>query len=589
MPEPGAAGSAGEEMVSIRTGDAELDALLPLIRSFLAADVMEMSIDGRRVSGFRTPDTRSIWIRDHSDMLRAGRWLYPDVTSAVEHFALTQAASGRIFDYFTTFPEKLPCEKENWTRYVRVPVEADVEFRFVKAIRLAWQAAGDDTWLAAMLPHAERALDYIMNHPWYWDRERGLIKRAYTIDTWDFAYTAGRHGWLQFQIDEDTFWGIMHGDNSGYVEAFRIMADAHAGLGDPERADFWLQQADGLRERMNALCWNGRFYTHFVKLTPVEIAGVDEAAQLSLSNPMAINRGAAGPERAAAIIAEYRRRRETTAAFAEWFSIDPPFPDGIFGDEKLVGGAYVNGGIMPLVGGELARAAFEHGYEEYGVDILRRYSRLISERGETYLWYFPDGTPSSVETSTSPEATPTDGWGSSAMLWALIEGLAGVVDEGARFERIRLCPRWPAAGVTAADISLAYPASGARIGYRWRADESALTLDVTAGSGSADSGITGVGFADSGTTGVGSADSGTAGPGAAGAGAAGSDAAGSGSTGSGTATCHVLLPRGRSAARVTVSGVDVPFSETTIRSSRYADFEAPIEGGTAIRVEFTGR
>jgi len=128
-------------------------------------------------------------------------------------------------------------------------------------------------------------------------------------------------------------------------------------------------------------------------------------------------------------------------------SIDPPFPDGVFGDEKLRKGAYVNGGIMPLVGGELAKAAFDHGFEEYGVDILKRYYDLISSSGETYLWYFPDGSPSSAKTSTSPEATPTDGWGSSAMLYGFLEGLAGVEDRLRLFEKARLSPRWPAAGV----------------------------------------------------------------------------------------------------------------------------------------------
>ncbi|MCK7523945.1 MAG: hypothetical protein MZV64_43140 [Ignavibacteriales bacterium] len=88
---------------------------------------------------------------------------------------------------------------------------------------------------------------------------------------------------------------------------------------------------------------------------------------MSLSNPMAINRGAADHAQAVSILREYPRRGAEGRAFAEWFSIDPPFPDGIFGDERLVQGAYVNGGIMPLVGGELARAAFEHGFEAYGV------------------------------------------------------------------------------------------------------------------------------------------------------------------------------------------------------------------------------
>ena len=53
--------------------------------------------------------------------------------------AFAQAASGRVFDYFTTFPEKLPSERENWTKYVRVPVEAAVRLAaVVPALRWQW-------------------------------------------------------------------------------------------------------------------------------------------------------------------------------------------------------------------------------------------------------------------------------------------------------------------------------------------------------------------------------------------------------------------------------------------------------------------
>ena len=279
----------------IRTGRPEFDELYPLVRSFLERDVLDLAIDGQRIRGYRAPDVRSIWIRDYSDMIRAFRHFERDLTSTVQHFAETQAESGRIFDYFTTFPEKPPGERENWTKYVRVPVEADVEYRFVKAAWIAWQASGDDAWIRRMMPRMEKALAYILSHPWYWDDGCGLVKRAYTIDTWDFAYTAGRHDWLQFQITEDTYWGILHGDNSGYYEAFRIMAALWRRFGEAGRADGWEARAAGLRENLNRICWNGRFFTHFVKLSPVIIPGVDEAEQLSLSNPMDINRGVSNP------------------------------------------------------------------------------------------------------------------------------------------------------------------------------------------------------------------------------------------------------------------------------------------------------
>ena len=65
---------------------------------------------------------------------------------------------------------------------------------------------------------------------------------------------------------------------------------------------------------------------------------------------------------------------------------------------------------------------------------------MIEESNETYLWYFPSGQPSEEETSTSPEALPTDGWGSSAMLYAFVEGLCGVVDLAERMQRVKIAP-----------------------------------------------------------------------------------------------------------------------------------------------------
>jgi len=191
------------------------------------------------------------------------------------------------------------------------------------------------------------------------------------------------------------------------------------------RARHWSSYAEAFQRRANKVCFNGTFYTHHVHLVPVSIDGVDESRQLSLSNPMNINRGLATHAMAVSILREYQQRGKAQGAFADWFSLDPPMPDGIYGDDKLVAGAYCNGGLLPLVGGELARAAFDHGFEEYGVAQLLKYEQLTANN-ETYLWYFPDGRKSTVETSTSPDASPTDGWGSSAMLYALFEGLAGL-------------------------------------------------------------------------------------------------------------------------------------------------------------------
>ena len=523
------------EHTFIKTGKPEFDRFFPKIRSFLEKNAADIVIDGKSIRGYRAPDTKSFWIRDFSDILRGVRYFEPDLLSLIEHFSETQGQNGRIFDYVTVFPEKLPCERENWTKYVRVPVEADVEYRFVKACFLAWQATGDDRWLLKLLPNMEKALQYVLSHPWRWDDDAQLVKRAYTIDTWDFAYTGGSHDWLQFQITDDTYWGIMHGDNSGYHEAFRLLGLLYAYFNNRSRARFWAKRAEALKARMNKTCWNGKFYTHFVKITPVAIPGVDEARQLSLSNPMAVNRGVASHDQAVSIIREYLKRKENAQTFAEWFSIDPPFPDGIFGDERLVRGAYVNGGIMPLVGGELAKVAFDHGYESYGVDILNRYYRMVEESGKTYLWYFPDGTASSAETSTSPEASPSDAWGSSAMLYALIEGLAGVEDRLRLFEYARISPRWVAAGVAEAEVNVCYGCSEANIGYSFRLKGDQILLEVQSSASEI--------------------------------------------------LFHVLLPESYQAISVRVGGKDTEFRNKKIEKSPYVDFSVEVLGKVSLEIQ----
>ncbi len=510
----------------IKTGRPEFDNLIPMVKAFLENGLLDVVIDGQNIRGYRSPDAKSIWIRDYSDMLRGVKYFEKDIKSTVQHFADTQSAGGRIFDYFTTFPEKLPCERENWTKYVRVPVEADVEFRFVKAAFLAWQATGDDSWLANLLPSLEKSLQYILNSPQRWNEELGLVKRPYTIDTWDFAYTAGRHKWLQFQIDDNTFWGIMHGDNSGYYEAFQIMSKLYLHIGNNIKSEQWHETAAALLQAMNQHCWNGLFYTHFVMDNPVNIDGVDQSQQLSLSNPMDINRGTASPAMAESIIAEYIKRKGTSGSFAEWFSIDPPFPDGAFGDEKLAKGTYVNGGIMPLVGGELAKAAFNNGFEEYGADILRRYYNMIAKKNETYLWYHPDGTPATVESGTSPDAEPTDGWGSTAMLYAFIEGLAGVEDKYYLFRKITLSPRWPAADVSKAEVRVLYEASGSYIKYEYELKNREILIKIES-------------------------------PGS-------------------EIEFHVLLPKRTEAASVLIDNKPAGFESKRIRNSLYVDFNAKI-------------
>ena len=154
---------------------------------------------------------------------------------------------------------------------------------------------------------------------------------------------------------------------------------------------------------------------------------------LSLSNTYDINRGLPTHSMAVSIIDTYRELREQTGSFAEWFSIHPCYPRF----ERYEAGSYINGGIASFVAGELAHAAFQHGREAYGADILRRIAQKVTEDKALYFLYDKDGR---------NQGGGPSGWGAAALIYALTGGLAGVRDEGCCFERVTIAPRWAATG-----------------------------------------------------------------------------------------------------------------------------------------------
>ena len=475
---------------TVQTGVSAFDTLYDRVRGFMANDRLSYKLDGTQVSGYRSPDSPLLWLRDHYYQNRAFRYFEPDLRSLPEAFARAQLPDGSLPDFLARPEWAIPA--------FRTPVEADVEFLYVQLIYETWQITGDTAWMLKLLPSAQKAMSYTLTSPLRWEPTRGLVKRPFTIDTWDFEYgptttnpsngnPAPRH-W----IDDQTKWGIFHGDNTGLAQALRSLSTLEQQAGLWESAYNRRALADDIMRRLNALSWNGTFYTHHVKLVPFTVPGVDEATQLSLSNALALNRGVLTTEQGRAIVGEYLRRLQAKGrvSFAEWWSIDPPFPAGAFGLNGRLGerpGEYVNGGVMPLVGGELARGAFRYGYEDYGFDILERYADLLRRTNASYLWYYPTGGIAPVH-----EYLPTDGWGSSAMFGALIEGAAGIEDSGVNFSSATISPRWAASPrdpVGAAYAVARYAATGGYAAYRWtytpaikQDDPQTMTLEAT-GSG----------------------------------------------------------------------------------------------------------
>jgi hypothetical protein len=466
----------------ITTGFEDIDRIYPMARDFMQQDVVSYVLDGHPLRGYRSPDNPLLWLRDHVYQARGFRYFEHDMTSLLDAFRRAQRPDGSFPD-FLTYPAL-------HTEARRLESESDLEFLFAQGVYEAWQATGDDSWLAATLPAVERGLTYITSDPLRWTGnpgEPGLVRRPYTIDMWDFQYgptTLSPEGKLspRHWIDKRTVWGIFHGDNTGLAYALRLMERTAEQRGSTEKARRYREQRRAIMRQLNELSWNGSYFYHFVLPdgSLPRVPGVDTAAQLSLSNAYALNREVLRFEQGRGIIEAYHKRRNFERAFAEWYSIDPPFPTGSFGMAGGKGeqpGEYVNGGIMPLVGGELARGAFSFGAEEYGFDILRRYSELIRLTNASYLWYYPDG-----RAGRSGEHTlATDGWGAGAMIGALIEGAAGVVDKSSRYRELELSPRWGALpDMRRARVVARYGGSDGYVAYTWTYDKAAQQVHLSA-------------------------------------------------------------------------------------------------------------
>ncbi len=342
------------------------------------------------------------WIRNHLFHVIGMRYYKTQLKDTVDLFANYQADDGMILDFINKGPggaqaSRFPEAKgkffksfhpENFHGF-RVPLENDVEYLFAQSVYQTWKTTGDDRWLADRIGNAERALRYNMTSPYCWSEKYQLIKRPLTLDTWDFmpANEATRVGGDIMNNDpERSRYGIFHGDNTGFAQACRQLAEMYRHLGRKEQAEYWDQTGEAIWSRICDLAWNDRFFVHWIPEDGdfTNVYGVDMQEQVSLSNAIALTRGLPH-ENAKAIIQTYQGIREKMdpSAPGEFFSMFPPFPKGF----HLKTWHYVNGGVFPFIGSDLAYGAFQHGFETYGVDILKRLKALLDKHHGVTPYY----------------------------------------------------------------------------------------------------------------------------------------------------------------------------------------------------------
>lgn len=506
------------------TTDPALGLFIHTLRNSILCDRSLVFIDGKILAVDKN------WIRDHVHVMKAMRhWEY-DLSSFLNFIIDTQREDGQFYELIKQMDDKhwsfvnedcYVMYPEDNLSLVRLELEADIEYLVVEGAVYLYKTTGDDRWLEKVLPRLEKGIEYITSNEKRWDSERGLVKRPFTIDTWDFTYLpdAGANR----RIEENTPMSIMHGDNSGVYQAMHQLAWLNRRLGRENMAELWEKRAEKLRENIFRHLWNGRFFIHQLHLNH---DGLDdkEGERLSLSNAYDMNRGLTDLDQSRAIIEEYQKRREKTECFAEWFSIDPPY-------EKFSvypAGRYVNGAISPFTAGELAKAAFHNGYEEYGWDILKRFMKLVERDDRAYFLYDTDSKP-------QPEGGPS-AWGAAALISAVDEGLAGLKDLGVNYDELGFAPRFPVTEYTELRYLTGYEVSGKLVDVRYILTDIGMRYDVYSPAK--------------------------------------------------RIKAHILLPGGKGCSRLMVNGEDVDFTLVKVGTSNYVDIDLGAKDKVSFEILF---
>ncbi len=334
------------------------------------------------------------WFQDHVHVFKAMKYFYPDVKSGIDMWAIGQREDGMLADncyqdlssykswlnrFGDRFVWKMGPDTKNSTYNIRIPVENMSEFTFLEAVYYSWKASGDDAWMAKRVENCLKAIEYSTTDEYRWSKKYKLLKRGYTIDIWDFQPAQDVEVWdgdIMMAKPGVTNYGVMYGDNVGFYVGCEYVAEMLDYLGRKEKAQEIRELGRGIKKRLDELSWNGEFYTHHVPEDPTverDFGGTDTDKQVTISSSYAINRRI-GHDKSVSLIKTYQRIKNEMpeSSPGEWYMCYPPYNKGWHNPKW----EYMNGGVSSIVAGELAHGAFWHGFEDYGVDILRRSNEM---------------------------------------------------------------------------------------------------------------------------------------------------------------------------------------------------------------------
>ena len=348
------------------------------------------------------------WVLDNNNTTKGMQYFSPYSRDLTDLLRENQKPDGMIwsfvqpdkndYHYFETAYTYLGYfDRSNGAWFVRQPAENHVEYNYVNMMYQHWKASGDNEWMKSGLGCAMRALDFCVTDSLKWSRRFKLLKRPYCIDSWDFQvndeYTPPAPlSPTMVVVPGKTKFGIFFGDNTGYFEACNQLAEMLDQAGMKSEAEKYRNRGKEILERLISLSWNGKYFTHFIDEDPDvrRNLGVDEKSQIAQGNMYSLNRGLPHDMNVAIINTYLDLKKKLPAGSpGEWYAIYPPFQRGFTQHDELW--QYMNGGMAGHAMGEMARGAYENGFENYASGIMTYMLDLIKKSGNR-LWFAYTGS-----------------------------------------------------------------------------------------------------------------------------------------------------------------------------------------------------
>ena len=348
------------------------------------------------------------WVLDNNNTMKGMQYFSPYSRDLVDLFKDNQKPDGMIWSfvqpdkgdyhyYETAYTYLGYFDRDKGAWFVRQPNENHVEYNFVNMIYQHWKASGDNEWMKSNLDCASRALDFCVTDSLHWSKRFQLLKRPYCIDSWDFQVDDENTPPASLSptmvvIPGKTKFGIFFGDNTGYFEACNQIAEMFTVAGLINKAKEYRVRGKEIISRLISLSWNGKYFTHFIDEDPnvMRNLGVDEKTQIAQGNMYSLNRGLTH-DMNVSIIKTYLdlRTKLPVGSPGEWYAIYPPFEKGF--SMHNAKWQYMNGGMAGHAMGEMARGAYENGYETYASGIMDTMLTLIKKYGNR-LWFAYTGS-----------------------------------------------------------------------------------------------------------------------------------------------------------------------------------------------------